>query len=287
MTLESIGVEFERLSRWRRLLKAAVVDPLANYLPAWLLRGLLHLAKSELAAANWADPGGWRSMVICYDGRPRQIADRVLAGSGTMAMALRNRRRLAAKVLAELITASDREPVHLLCLAAGTGQIEIDALGQARREARATLVDVNGDALDYGRKLAATNGLGERTRFVHGDIRQASRFLGERPDIVTLLGICEYLADEQIVDIARAAAGVMPTGAPIVFNSLSKAHGTDRFFRRVFGLHMNHRTPEQLAALLGTAGFAGGQIVIPEPLGVYHIGVMRRRAWGREAADFA
>jgi hypothetical protein len=68
----------------------------------------------------------------------------------------------------------------------------------------------------------------------------------------------------------------MPPGSPIVFNSLSKAHGTDRFFRRVFGLHMKYRTSEQLTALLRTAGFEGPAMVIPEPMGVYHIGVMRR-----------
>jgi len=67
----------------------------------------------------------------------------------------------------------------------------------------------------------------------------------------------------------------MPPGTAIVLNSLSKAHGNDRFFRRVFGLHMTHRTPLQLQELFAGAGF-GQFVATPEPLGVYHVIVGRR-----------
>jgi hypothetical protein len=67
----------------------------------------------------------------------------------------------------------------------------------------------------------------------------------------------------------------MPAGKPIVFNSISRAHGTDRFFRRVFGLHMRHRSPEQLQALMRRAGFDRFE-AFAEPLGVYHVNVGRR-----------
>jgi hypothetical protein len=67
----------------------------------------------------------------------------------------------------------------------------------------------------------------------------------------------------------------MPPSAPIVFNSLSKAHGNDRFFRRVLGLHMNHRNAKQLQSLMSLAGFAGFS-VHPEPTGVYNVIVARK-----------
>ena len=76
----------------------------------------------------------------------------------------------------------------------------------------------------------------------------------------------------------------MPAGASIVFNSLSAAHGTDRFFRRVFGLHMIHRTPEQLTPT-DAAGRASADFrVHPEPLGVYHVIVAESVATGDCAA---
>ena len=269
-------IEFERHGPCRRAFRAAVANPLANYLPARLLKAVLRLTKSELAASNWTDPGGWRSMVISYDGKPSQIADRILVGSGAMATALRNRRRLAGRMLASLIDEAGRPDVHVLCLGAGPGRIIIDALCQASSPAHATLVDLNPAAFEYGCRLAAEAGVIDRVRFVTGDVRDIDSLLDTPPDIVKMLGICEYIEDDILLGIVRAVAEVMPPAAPIVFNSLSRAHGTERFFRRVFGLNMIHRSPGQLREMMAQAGF-GDFVSIPEPLGVYHVLVGRRR----------
>ena len=215
-------------------------------------------------------------MVISYNGRPSQIADKILVKAGGMAMALRNRRRLAARLLARLIDSCDHEAVHVLCVGAGPGHIIMDAMTQARRAAVATLLDPSSDAHEYARRQAAQRGLGERVRFVTGYAQDASRLLEGRPEVVKMIGICEYLTDEQIRQIAAALASVMPVGGAMVFNSLSKAHGTDRFFRRVFGLHMIHRDPAHLQSLMASAGF-GDFVSIREPLGVYHVIRGRRR----------
>ena len=268
---------FERFSRIRWVLKRVMTDPVANYLPAGLLRGLLRFGKSELANANWTDPGGWRSMVISYDGKPRQFADRILVSGGAVSMALRNRLRLAARLLAELIdkTAPLGGPVHVLCLGAGPGQVVVKAMQQARTFSRATLVDINPDAFAFGRELAARSGLTDRVNFICGDCRDIKTYLAEPPAIVKMLGICEYLTDRQIVDIASCAAAVMAPGSPILFNNITPRHGNDRFLRRVFGLHMVYRSTEQLSALMRTAGF-DNFVVHNEPLGVYSVIVGHR-----------
>jgi len=268
-------IAFERQGPVGRVLKKTITDPLANYLPAGMLRSVLRFGKSELAAANWADPGGWRSMVISYHGAPRKVADKILVGAGTMARALRNRRRLGGKVLARLIDAVETRPVHVLCLGAGPGQIIIDAMLEAHCETYATLVDLSSEAFEYGRQLAESCGLSERVRYIQADVRDVRDLLDHAPSLLTMLGICEYLTDEQVVSIARAAAQVMPAGSAVVVNSLSKRHGTDRFFRRVFGLHMIHRSPQQIQELMAAAGL-GGFDSIPEPLGVYHVIVGRK-----------
>lgn len=270
-------VKFETQSVLRRTVKRALINPLANYAPAGALKALLRFGKSQLAAANWADPGGWQSMVISYNGHCRQIADRILVRGGTMAMALRNRKRLGAFLIARFIDQAEDGPAHVLCLGAGPGQIILEALAQARRGASATLVDRSADAFDFGRQLAARRGLADRVRYVQADVRDLRQLLDGPPDIVKMLGICEYLDDQQVVTIARAAADVMPDRSVIIFNSLSPAHGTDRFFRRVFGLHMIHRSPRQLQGLMAQAGF-GDFLVHREPLGVYHVIVGRKAA---------
>jgi len=269
------GLEFEHLTPLRRVLKALVVHPFANYFPSPLLRAVLRLTRSELAAANWVDPGGWRSMVISYHNHAPRLVDRLLVGLGTIPMALRNRRRLVSRVLARLIDRAGHEPVHVLCLGAGPGHNINDALAECAREAHATLVDLSSDAFAHGRDLAMERGTGGRIRFVQGDVVDVAKMLDRPTDVAQMVGICEYLADEQVVAIARTVAEVMDRGAPLVANSLSKAHGTDRFFRRVFDLHMIHRSPGELERLFGSAGF-GGFVALPEPLGVYHILIGRR-----------
>jgi SAM-dependent methyltransferase len=268
-------LQFERAGMFRRLIKAGLVNPLANYFPASVQKLALRILGSELAAASWADPGGWRSMAISYQERRKRLADRLLCTLGTIPMALRNRRLLAARVLARLIDSSEGDPVHVLCLGAGAGHVISDALRESRRQARATLVDLSTEAFDYGRHLAGEKGTGDRTRFVQGDVCEVAGMLDPPPDIVKMLGICEYLTDEQVTHIARCVGRVMQQGSTIVFSSLSEAHGTDRFFRRVFGLRMIHRSPAQLQALMGTAGFADFT-ALAEPLGVYHVIIGRK-----------
>lgn len=272
-------VEFETVCGLRRALKRLLIHPLVNYGPAALTRALLRFGKSELAAANWTDPGGWESMVISYRQNCSQVADRLLIHAGTMPMALRNRKRLGSFLIARLIEQANRGPTHVLCLGGGPGWIIQDALAQARAPAHATIVDLNADALEFGRNMATRRGLADRIRFLQANVSDLHEYLHDRPHVVKMLGICEYLPDEQIVTVARAAREMMPDGAPIVFNSLSLAHGTDRFFRRVFGLHMIHRSPGRVCRLMHQAGF-GDFAVHPEPLGVYHVIVGQRAADG-------
>ncbi|MCY2926064.1 MAG: methyltransferase domain-containing protein [Planctomycetota bacterium] len=225
-------------------------------------------------------------MVMSYQGKPEKTWDRLLVNGGTIPMALRNRRKLAGRLIARLIDQTDHEPVHLLCLGAGPGMITADALALAQRQADATLVDLSGDAFAFGRRHAAELGLSDRMTFIQGDVRDVAGQIDERVSIVKTIGIFEYITDEQIGGIAQALQRVMPPGSAIVFNSISLRHGTDRFFRRVFGLHMIYRTPEQLQALLAPAGF-GGFEVFPEPLGVYHVvvGRMGERGQGSRTAS--
>ena len=277
-------IEFERLSLLAKLAKTVVLNPLANRLPVSWWRKWLGEGKSELAEANWKNPGGWRSMVISYQGKPEKMWDRLLVNGGTIPMALRNRRKLAGRLLAGLIDQTDHEPVHLLCLGAGPGMITADALALARRRADATLVDLSADAFAFGRRHAADLGLSDRMTFIQGDVRDVAPQIDQRVSIVKTIGIFEYITDEQIVGIAQALRRVMPPGSAIVFNSISLRHGTDRFFRRVFGLHMIHRTPGQLQALLAPAGFETFE-VFPEPLGVYHVVVGRMGSQGQGTAS--
>ena len=170
-------VAFERFSPARRLLRRVLVNPLANYAPAGVFKALLHLGKSELAAANWANPGDWKSMVISYHSHCRQIADRILVSAGAMPMALRNRKRLASLIIADLLERSGSPSPHVLSLGGGPGWIIMDALSQAPPAAHATLVDLSAEAIAFGRRMAEQRGMLDRARFVQADAHDLRQHL--------------------------------------------------------------------------------------------------------------
>lgn len=276
-------MEFERIGPVMRLVKRFVFNPLANYLPAEWWRTWLREGRSELALANWNDPGGWRSMVISYTGRAERTWDRLLVKGGTIPMALRNRRRLSARLCARLLERSAHDPAHAMCLGAGPGLTILDAMQAARKTSFATLVDISADAFAFGQAEANRRGLSDRVKYMQADVRDVKDMLDRPVDLVEMIGICEYLSDDQIASIVRAVASMMDPGTAIVFNSLSDRHGTDRFFRNVFGLHMRHRTAEQIEALLAPAGF-GEFHRFPEPLGVYTVVVGTKTGIGKGTA---
>jgi spermidine synthase len=268
-------LDLERSGALQRLLRRAIINPFANYFPAAFHRGLLRLLRSELAAASWADPGGWRSMVLSYQSHRRRVADKILCTLGMVPKALRNRRRMGARAMAHLIDAAGHEPVYILCLGAGPGFVVSDAMRQAHRRAEATLVDLSSEAVDFGRRLAKESGIADRVRFILGDVREVAPRLDHAPDLVKMLGICEYLSDEQLTAILQALYRAMPAGASVVSNSMTPAHGVDRYFRRVLNLKIIHRTPEVLSRFFRDAGFS--EITSHgEPLGIFHILIARK-----------
>jgi len=275
-------IEFERISPLMRLVKKCIFNPLANHLPAEWWRTWLREGQSELALANWNDPGGWRSMVISYEGRPERTWDKMLVKGGTIPMALRNRKRLAGRLFVRILEKAGHDPAHAMCLGAGPGLTIMDAMEAAGKPSVATLVDISSDAFEYGQAEAKRRGLADRVKYIQADVRDVKQMLDRPVDLVEMIGICEYLEDDQIVSIVQAVGTMMNPGTAIVFNSISDRHGTDTFLRNVFGLHMHHRSPERIEALLRPAGF-GEFTHFSEPLGVYTV-VVGTKTPNRERA---
>jgi SAM-dependent methyltransferase len=272
-------LDYERIGPAGRLFKRAFTDPLVNWvLPAGFMRWILKVTRSELARASWANPGGWRSMVLSYcEDTPPQIADRLLIKLGSIPIALRNRRKLATEILTRMIRDRGGQRTNLVCLGAGPGMICLEAMHRAdHADCHAYLIDLNPESFEFGRKLAESKGLAGRVRFIHGDVTHYRTLCDATPHIVKMIGIIEYLPDAVVGDIARAIAEVMPPGGQLLANSLTRRHGTDRFFRRVFGLHMIHRTADEVRRLLDAAGIAT-EHVFTEPLGVYDVLICRKK----------
>lgn len=273
-----LELNYERVGPVARALKATITNPMVNFvLPAGFIRWILRVTRSEMAAASWADPGGWKSMVLSYrEEMPPQIADRFLVRLGSMPIALRNRRKLCVEIMARMIRERAGQATNVVCLGAGPGMIVIEAIKQAgHADCHAHMIDLNADSFDFGRQFAQDRGLADRVRFIHGNVKDYRSLCNATPDIVKMIGIIEYLPDAVVADILQAIVAVMPPGGQLLANSLTRRHGTDRFFRRVFDLHMIHRSADQVRGLLADAGIVTDH-VLTEPLGVYDVLVCRK-----------
>ena len=67
---------------------------------------------------------------------------------------------------------SDRKPFKLLDVAGGTGDISFRVIERSRRNAHATVFDINGSMLGVGRDRAEDNGLGAYCDFVEGNAEE-------------------------------------------------------------------------------------------------------------------
>ena len=272
--------DFERLSLIARTAKTLFVNPWINYLvPRKVLMGILKNSQCRMLHASFEDPGGWKSMCIAYEAdKPRDLIDKLVCHLGTFPMALRNRKRLVSKVLAELFDSYPAEEVvNIVEVGAGCGHNSQEAMRRARhKKVHAYCIDLAEGAFEYGRDMARKGGLEERVNFIAGNVLDIRKLIDVQSHIITTIGILEYLTDEQILDILGVLYANMPERGRIVANSIYSSHGTDRFLRTILKLHLTYRSTDEVIALMKKVGFSDFAVEA-EPLGVYKLIVGQKK----------
>jgi SAM-dependent methyltransferase len=254
-----------------------LLNPWKNFLlPAGWLRPRLRQSRSPLVAESFVRPGGWRSMEIIYrNHEPVDWFDRQALRDNPISMAVRNRRRIVTQKIAALIARCGKDaPVTIVGVGAGPGrhvQTAIVDSGIDPARVRAYLIDLDDDAFEYGRALAARLEIEGCLRFIKGDARRIRETLPDvSANIVKVIGLAEYLSDRQFVEMFRALRTVLIPGGSVVTHGFIDVHGTGPFLARMFNLRHNQRTERHITALLKAAGFRAGECVV-EPVGVYPI----------------
>lgn len=254
-----------------------LTNPWRNFLiPARWLRRLVAHSRSPLIAESRVNPGGWRSMEIIYrNAAPVDWFDRQALRDNPISMAARNRRQLVTGIISRLIVDyGSSQNVIIVGVGAGPGrhvQTAIVESGLDPERVSAYLIDLDDEAFDYGRRLAARLGISRQVHFQRGDARTIDTLLPDvAPHIVKLVGLAEYLSDKELLELLRTFRGVMAAGGCLVTHGLVDRHHTGRFLSRVFNLKHHQRTAAQMTALLASAGFRIADCVT-EPAGVYPI----------------
>jgi hypothetical protein len=254
-----------------------LANPWKNFLlPAGWLRKRLRCSRSPLVAESFVRPGGWRSMEIIYrNAEPVDWFDRQALRDNPISMAARNRCRVITRKIADLIARCGApSPVSIVGVGAGPGrhvQTAIVESGIDPARVSAYLIDLDDDAFEYGRLLAARLEISRCVSFLKGDARRLREVLpAVAADIVKVVGLAEYLTDAQLVEMLRALREILAPGGSLITHGLVDAHGTGPFLARMFNLRLVQRNERQMRALLQSAGYRVTDCIV-EPVGIYPI----------------
>ena len=274
--IEVNGMQFEVLSPLRRVAKI-LLDPFRNYLlPASFWRRLMKRSRSPLIAENLIRPGSWQSMRILHaNATPVDLCDRLAVRYNPISMATRNRRKLVVAKLTEILkTFHGDSPVAMIGVGTGPGLHVQEAICRSNLDptrVQAFLIDRDSDAFEYGRQCARDRGIENCISYVQGDAREIRRILPNiSPQVVKIVGLLEYLTDEQVLDLFRALREVMAPGARILTHGMVDRYNTAPFNSRTFGLNHVYRRGSHVERLLRTAGFRDIE-THEEPMRIYPI----------------
>lgn len=213
--------------------------------------------------------------IIYRNDKPVDWLDRQALRDNPVSMASRNRLKIISQRLAGLIAKQARRgSVNILGVGAGPGrhvQTAIVDSGIDPGQVTAHLIDLDDDAFEYGRALAAKMGISQSIHFRQGDARSIRETLPEmQAQIVKLVGLVEYLTDAQFHELLAAIRPVITDDATLITHGFVDAFHTRRFLDRIFHLRHRQRSAEQMHALLQSAGFRAVETVT-EPVGIYPI----------------
>lgn len=254
-----------------------LTNPYKNHLlpKSWLKR-LLSSSQSTLLAETFRRPGGWRTMEMMYHNeKPVDWLDRQALQDNPIARASRNRLQIVTQILIDLISQySTQGKVSIVGVGAGPGrhvQTAISRLNLTANQITASLIDLDDDAFEYGCRFAQQLGIAESINFLQGDAREIHDVLPDvNPHIIKLIGLVEYLNDQQLTELLQALHRVMVPGGSLVTHGLVDPYNGSPFLKRIFGLQHIKRSGDDMKRILESVGFRTVD-QIEEPMGIYPI----------------
>ena len=156
---------------------------------------------------------------------PVDLLDRQAILDNPISRASRNRLQTVTQILIDLIQARQSDgPVVLMGVGAGPGrhvQTAISRLQLSADEVHAHLIDLDDDAFEYGQQLAEQLGISDCISFLQGDALEIQMVLPDvKPNIVKLIGLIEYLNDQQLHELLSALHTIIAPGGNLVTHGI-------------------------------------------------------------------
>ncbi len=268
------NIEYESFDGVTKLFKKCLFNPLLNYvLPAGFLKKILTNSKSDLAHESLVDPGNWKSMKLSYENNPpKDFLDKIVLQYGSFPAGLRNRKKLVVSKLSALIKRyKDQENILIVGVGAGRGFNAMDSMvASGLKNVEGYFLDIDDSAMEPGKELAKSLGLSDKVKFIQGNAIDLKKYIPKNADILKLIGIIEYLTDDQVSEILDVGYKNMNKGSTVIVNTIEPTHGIDPFLQKTFNLKLKYRTVEQVQRLLEKSNFSILEDS-KEALNIYHI----------------
>ena len=200
---------------------------------------------------------------LIYDNRPvgetwlQRLADRYYL-NGPLARAARVRLRQATVWLRQQIEnrAVARDRVDVLSLASGGARDAIGAIADAGWRDGVVYfgIDIDSQAVAYAQTRAKAAGLNGNFRVEVGNALRPPRAWQERFDIVTSLGLFDYLRDRTITILLNHIHDLLRPGGALLFGMVT-SNPNQRFFEDYLNWQMHYRPPERILALAESSKF--------------------------------
>ncbi|WP_165441772.1 SAM-dependent methyltransferase [Rubinisphaera italica] len=240
-------------------------------IPTSVLKRRMKTSKSPLMREFFRNPGGWQSMELIYENaKPANLSDWYALKRLPLSMEARNRRKY---VLHEFVSwmQENREREKLRILALGSGPaLEIqEAILATSSNVIVDAVDRDASAIERGQQVAQERGLNQQISYCCGDVCEMMiQWSEKRYDLISLIGIIEYLPDEVLLSLLKQLKNMMSPNAELFTHGYQNRFGAQESLGKLFNIQLIERTSDQVTVLLNQAGL---RVVKSEvtPLGAY------------------
>lgn len=199
--------------------------------------------------------------------------------------AIRNRLRLTEREIENKILglATQQKHIRLLSIAAGSSRGIVEVLQKVSPylpedvSLDIVFLDKSTAATEYSQRLVSQSGLNYNFSWVNNNAGAYLREnLGQKFDIIEMVGLMDYFTDEKVVNIFRDILNTLSQGGVVITANIMD-NKERPFLTRAVGWDMIYRTAEGFASLIKQAGFSRDKMkVFVEPLKIHCIVVAEK-----------
>ncbi len=185
--------------------------------------------------------------------------------------AVRNRLKIVKKELEKQMSLLNGKDICIMSLGSGSARAIIETLETEKKEAKAILIDMEEEALEYAEALAKKKGVREiipKKGLIREFVKNGRIY---SPDIIEMVGILEYFDDSFALKVLKKVYEILPQGGVLITANL-RDNPEREFLENVLDWFMIYREPKEFKELLLKAGFKEVRLEI-DPVGIHVVAV--------------